>query len=92
MSRRALLTPLRNRQETSHDGLYVQHPARPLLNMETVEFEGGMWHGVFPLLQSLAKDCHDQGRAHVALGPMAVCELHGGRDGEAVSGVSGLTF
>ncbi|KAK0721227.1 hypothetical protein B0T21DRAFT_337901 [Apiosordaria backusii] len=25
------------------------------LNMETVEFEGGMWHGVFPPLKGLAK-------------------------------------
>jgi hypothetical protein len=25
------------------------------LNMETVEFEGGMWHGVFPPLKGVAR-------------------------------------
>ena len=31
------------------------------LNMETAEFEGGMWHGVFPPLKGLAKTVMLQG-------------------------------
>ncbi|AEO69665.1 uncharacterized protein THITE_122265 [Thermothielavioides terrestris NRRL 8126] len=39
------------------------------LNMETVEFEGGMWHGVFPPLKGLARTVMNQ----------AIPMLHSGR-------------